>query len=195
VYYPTTEGAALSRHSVNTALHQLEDTDKILAAVDKARLDALNRKARFSVVPDGFPASVGGSGNDGSRGGADRTSVEQATDRRVFAGTDGIPRQESDEVLQAVRAVFDNVATIHHLAVKIRDGLAFIDHVHAKAEGRQTTLSGACACCGREVAGGHGDPMRGGYCISDYRAWDRAGRPDRAAWEIERRQYLAEKAS
>ncbi len=47
--------------------------------------------------------------------------------------------------------------------------------------------SGDCQACGRQVSGSGNDRLRRGYCPACYRAWRRAGRPDRSEFEAARR--------
>jgi len=47
--------------------------------------------------------------------------------------------------------------------------------------------TGYCRACDRQASGSGNDRLRGGYCPSCYRAWRRAGQPDRSEFEAARR--------
>jgi hypothetical protein len=55
--------------------------------------------------------------------------------------------------------------------------------------GRQSSLQGVCAACGRDVAGTDIDRLRAGFCSACYQAWLRAGRPDRPRFEKARPKW------
>jgi hypothetical protein len=52
------------------------------------------------------------------------------------------------------------------------------------------TGQGDCAACNSFCSGADGDRLKGGYCESCYKAWSRAGRPDRQEFQRFRRQSL-----
>lgn len=63
---------------------------------------------------------------------------------------------------------------------------------HAGDDDQLPAGSGTCECCGRVVRSDlkEGDRLKAGYCEACYRAWDRAGRPDRFEWVRVRRLSL-----
>lgn len=57
--------------------------------------------------------------------------------------------------------------------------------------GRVSSLAGQCLCCQRDVLGTAEDRLRNGYCDACRKAWERAGRPDRAWFERQRREQAS----
>lgn len=51
---------------------------------------------------------------------------------------------------------------------------------------------GTCPCCDTFCSGAVNDRLVAGMCFTDYRAWDRAGRPERYYWIRDRRAYYTE---
>lgn len=51
---------------------------------------------------------------------------------------------------------------------------------------------GTCPACDVFCSGAVNDRLKGGLCGTDYKAWERAGRPDRVAWIRERRAHYAQ---
>lgn len=52
---------------------------------------------------------------------------------------------------------------------------------------------GECPVCATFCSGAYNDRLVAGFCDTDYRAWDRAGRPERAPWIRRRKRELAER--
>lgn len=157
----------------------LQLTDNLIAE--------LERKGRHLAVPDGFPARTLGDGT--SRGTSLLTSVERAAESRVYH--DAPP----DNVGDAIRDVFEMLQAMADLASRVGRKIAFVRHVAEKSEGRVSSLQGECQACERVVSGAETDRLRAGYCDACRKAWERAGKPDRPGWELQRRRELAERAS
>lgn len=129
----------------------------------------------------GWPASTMGTG---SRGNSELTSVEAAVDR---------PGEWADVDLDLAKA-------LHDVWTRGLDARTLIAHVvsHAAPDDRQTNRqpgSGDCLVCDRYCAGTATDRLRGGYCDSCRKAWDRyrakAGKTaDRASYRRVRRAEL-----
>ena len=63
-------------------------------------------------------------------------------------------------------------------------------HILTPRTEAELSTSATCGACSVVVTGAGNDRLRAGYCAACNMAWTRAGRPDRARWEIERRRYL-----
>lgn len=162
-----------------------------LEGLDDTTIDTIARQGRYTVTPDGYPASTMSDGMP--TGTSEYSGVESVVDRRAFAGTasgtdTAVKRPAPDPTGDAIRQLFAILADLAKLADRGSVKLAFIRHVKESASGRQTTTAGSCQCCGREVAGTPADRLRNGYCDTDYRAWLRDDRPERQPWEQQRRR-------
>jgi len=118
------------------------------------------------VAADGMPSG----GSDGPSGSGDHgdpvlgaVMANELVRRTVLGAVADLERAES-LVAGALRA-FGNVAA------------QSVPPADADPPG-----AGHCQRCGRWVSGSDGDRIRSGMCEADYRAWKRAGSPDRVAW-------------
>lgn len=172
----------MTRRHVSAAERERDLISSVLKMLTTDKLVELDKRGRYLAVADGYPSRTLGDGT--SRSENELTSVESAVWRRSEP-------QEYDGAGDAIREVFSAIHQMADLAAKVRKKIEASAHAHEKAVGRQSALSGPCRACGREVAGGEGDPMRAGYCSACYRAWRRllAGGEgaDRVAFEASRK--------
>lgn len=179
----------MTRRHVSAAEREVDLIASVLKTLTLDKLQELDKRGRYLAVADGYPSRTLGDGT--SRSENEFTSVESAAWRRS-------EQQEPDPAGDAIREVFAAIHQMADLASKVRKKIEASRYAHEKAAGRQSALSGPCRACGREVAGGEGDPMRGGYCSACYRAWRRllAGGEgaDRVAFEASRKVVEEESA-
>jgi len=143
----------------------------IISTIRQGIRDALRRNAEHSG--DSLPTGTGGEGR-GKGTHADPVAMAAAR------------RPDYDEVHALVEGIVGHVleADTHLRAAASR--FYRLDQLAAD-EGRVNQVE-ACRCCG--------DPApqpRAGYCDKCWKAWTRADRPDRFAFERQRREYLAAK--
>ncbi len=124
--------------------------------------------AEHSPDADGYPH---GGNNDGPRG-ADTTST---TERAALTPPDTGTRALAD-------AIDHFLAASKHLAAA-HAKLGEYQRPKQVEVGRTSTV-GTCPACGNLAL----PRPRAGYCEACYRAWDRAGRPDRFTFEHERKR-------
>lgn len=138
---------------------------------------ALFRRDEHAATADGYPSSsMGGDG----RGGGDSSSTETAAlaDVRYDSVHDDAINCRSN-VDDAINALLRAVRNTQHAAKK------------GKHNPEEHGPAGVCLACYRDVTGTPIDRLRSGYCPTCYRAWLRAGKPDRFRFERERRQQPA----
>lgn len=135
----------------------------------------------------GWPGATLG---DGARSSDTTTSVERAA---------GVTQDVKPTDIRTAR--FTNVdrrlasllAVIHQATTEVTriagDVLAHASDVDLIPPG-----TGGCQCCSRfcrPTAEQPDNRLRAGFCPACWKAWGRAGRPERGPWMIERRQQLA----
>ena len=119
----------------------------------------------------GWPTSTLGDG--GSRGVGDGlTSTERAADNPG-------PWADADVQLAAATVTLDRALAAW--AVAAGNILAHGDIEATERHNRQPG-SGPCMACTRDVPGRENDRLRAGFCGACRKRWERAGRPDRAAF-------------
>lgn len=164
-------------------------SDNLRAAADA--LDAQGEKGVLmarELAAKGYPSSTLGDG--GSRGTDDTSSTERA------AGLGGDPKKPTqrnewagvDSRLASALFLASRSATLVESLVKN------ICH-HAEDLDRVPVGTGECQACGRfcRPDGKHpGNRLRSGLCPTDYRAYLRAGQPDRGYWIHQRRGHLTD---
>lgn len=110
------------------------------------------------------------------------------------------PAMKPATVAMLCRSVTDRLGTdeqcaLHEYAALVRhasDLVALVVEVCATDRtqiGRRSQITD-CRACTRPVAATSKDPMRYGYCDACRKAWERAGKPDRAAFERDRPNYV-----
>lgn len=167
--------------AATTALRQLGQIHDTLRELTPTVIADLDRKARFTTRPDGYPSHTLSDGSSHTT--AELTAVESAADRRAN-------HHHNDPTGDAIAQLFDDLATAAHTMNRISRRLAYITNVHHTASRKPTTGGGTCGACHRDVPGTEDDRLRNGYCASCNTAWIRAGRPERTPWETERRAHL-----
>lgn len=124
------------------------------------------------VMADGLGA---GGGSEPVSGGSTNLPTEAAVQQRerlswALSALSGELRAAQVHV----RAAFNRATTLAGLAVAAPDDLA--------------PGQGNCAACDRWVTGTPTDRIKANYCEACFKAWHRAGCPDRAAFERGRRE-------
>lgn len=160
-----------------------DDRQRILRAMDSltpVRLADLDRRSRFKATRDAQSESVGRSVGH----------VSDPTGNHVANLLDG--KNCSDPIWESVRRVAQILADMADLSLALANEARFVESAADQA-GIAKTIH-CCAACGREVAGGPRDRIRSGYCGADFQAWTRAGKPYRAQFEAQRREWWAAKA-
>ena len=125
----------------------------------------------------GWPSSTL---NNGSRSTNELTSVESAAanPNPMWDGVD-------DRLKELLHRLWEDGLEARSLVTSIVS--------HAGPDERKTSTqagSGDCMACGRFCSGADLDRLRGGYCNGCRMAWERAGRPDRVAFQRARPQQL-----
>lgn len=134
-----------------------------------------------AVRHDGYPPGATG----GARGGGVARPVEAAVIALDEHGA------TPDPVALAVARIFASL-TAAKAALEDLDRVRQ-DVLANPRFGRTSSLTGDCQACQRPVSGSANDRLRAGYCDACRMAWERAGRPDRPAFERRRRKELADR--
>ena len=163
-----------------------------LDVIERRLLEAIRRDETGDTFPDGYPSGKVGSGGEY----APSSSVEAAALGGYRLTQPAFPEQsdatwgnfETDQ-----HHAFTEQATqaLERAADAMSDLIEKLDAVDRLAQIPRKDPSGTCQCCERWVEGTENDRLRSGYCEADYKAWVRAGRPDRAQFERERKQSAA----
>jgi len=170
------------KRRVERYMADLEEVRETLAKITAADLARIVQSIKMRTIADGFKSggfSVGGGGSSES------TPTEQAALR-------GLPDDEKREDDWRFHSQLDPVrdASVELLAYflgivsyaeLVKKRHAYLRHTGEALRGRVTTLD-QCMACLRDVSGVGDDRIRAGFCSSDYKAWLRAGRPDRMAF-------------
>lgn len=159
-----------------------------LDEIERRLLTAIRRDETGTTQPDGFPTGrVGAGGENAAQSTTEGAAlsgwrIDPETDEAVWVG----PPFDQHHALTdaAVEALERAVSAIATLATKL-------DEIDRVATVVRTDPSGYCGACTRWVEGTAVDRLRAGYCQACHRAWDRAGRPDRPAFELQRKRESA----
>lgn len=138
-----------------------------------SRIEELYRRA-LHEARDGYPASTRGAEAHGRGGHTDPT---------------GFYALGSDPPDVVGRWLTEGFAMLNE-AAGIATGIKgrFEESLRAPAsDSEKRTGAGDCQACGEYCSGAEIDRLRSFYCPSCNMAWTRAGRPDRAEFERERR--------
>ena len=178
----------MSKATVARAIRQRDRLLELLKRLDDRTLEDLDRRGRFTVVPDGYRPAAGG--------GVHGSDISRPVEGTVLAREAQPP---ADPLAKTILGIFAALGAADM-------ALAGIDHAlevvrgYGSTAGRITSLAGDCGACGRPVAGTAQDPLRKGYCDACRKAYERddehgqaATQPDRAAFERKRRAKLANK--
>lgn len=155
-------------------------------SLEAGRLTSLITEAYTAIeltLPDGYPSGGGEPVSGGDTSNPTLSAVLQH--ERVC---ESIEDRDNDEARRVGLAAVDAslTAAVHAL----RETHAALSQLTARLHtGRpeQRTNIADCEACGRTVANTPNDRLRSGYCMACRKAWDRAGRPDRVAFERARR--------
>jgi hypothetical protein len=168
--------------AATNALRQLHDIADTISHLTPTVIADLDRRARYTTTPDGYPTRTINDG--GSHSTSELTSVESAADQR--ANHD----DHDDPAGDAIRRLFTDIADISRIADRISRRIAYLTNVQHSANRKPSTGAGICGACRRDVPGTDTDRLRGGYCAACNAAWTRDGRPERAPWEEKRRAQI-----
>ena len=165
------------------------DGDQRKPLTDHALADLIRRQREPAVDP--YTQGAGGRGNDVSnptlsavvRDAGGRTYTDPITGEEIV--TEDKWPTTPDPVLDAINELLGALAEAAGILRVADTRRQYIDSI---PRGRISSLAGQCQACHRDVAGGTNDPLRSGYCDACRKAWDRAGKPDRAAFEATRQQ-------
>lgn len=185
-----------------TAPHPHAVADKLEALATRLRTHGTEVGRRAPIyAARGFPArTIGAGANDrptpapppadpadpSLEGPVALTTVEAAGEHRhQFADIDA----RWDRTLRALWSLTNGAILL------IDRVMAHADPTSADERRPRRSGSGACLACGHDCTGTDSDRLRSGYCDRCRMRWQRAGRPDRAAFERQVRAELAEPAT
>lgn len=196
---PSGSNRPIARRVAGLARYRFQIQQAVTALDDRVLAD-LERRARMVNVQDGFPASTMGDGTP--RGTAELTLVEAAAEQRAYSGVRWedkdaeewrtTPPPQPDPAGRALEELVSALAAMDRQAQAVLRCLGFLAHQRTSAAGRVSSLVGDCLCCERAIAGTPDDRSRGGFCDACRKAYERAGRPDRHRFVVERRAWLDE---
>lgn len=163
-----------------------------LDVIERRLIEALRRDATGTVEHDGYPTgTVGSGGQDAAQSTTEGAALagyrlDHPSDVEHSDGTwDHQPHDQHHELTTAAAHALQRAADA------VADLIEKLDAIDRLATIPRTDPSGHCAACDRWVEGTANDRLRSGYCHTDYTAWVRAGRPDRAQFERQRRSTAA----
>jgi hypothetical protein len=150
--------------------------------LERTLQEAIRRDGAGDVIRDGFPSGrLGAGGQD-----TPQSSTESAA--WVNLGEQGDPVVDmhhhlTELALAHLQGMIDSYDSFQK---------ALVDIVRrANPDAARRDPSGSCIVCDRHVPGTASDRLRRGMCEADFRAWDRAGRPDLIDFKRERREPAA----
>lgn len=172
------------------------------AQMERSRAEA---KRDIDSIIDAWP-HIAKIANDMQRGYPTRGDASSTTDSGRYSTVEhfalqgapenpGDPWHTPDDPAAEARQWMADVRKLFAALIKLaNDGRRIVEEIERRnaALGNQpaptrTPGGGDCTACGRYVSGATDDRLRSGYCDACRKAWERAGRPDRAAFENERR--------
>ena len=168
----------MSRALAHARRHRAELL-RILGSLTDDTLATLAERGRQVHRSDGFPAG----GSVGSSGIARPTEAAALAGYQVDDEGNGRWHTRPDPVGESIAQVF---ASLAEALGTMRQADRLAGYVLASADaasGRQSTLAGNCGACERPVAGTPADRLVSGYCGACRKRWERAGYPDRMAFE------------
>jgi hypothetical protein len=168
--------------TVTNLRHRRQQQQLTLIALEATRLPTLLAQAHDAIaltLPDGYPA---GGGEPVSGGDVSNPTLHAVIERE--RNLESVEDRQSDAArivgLAAVdTALTDAIASLrdaHHALTQL------VARLHVGQPTQRTNMAD-CTACGRTVANTPADRLRAGYCAACHRAWTRAGRPDRPAFE------------
>lgn len=165
-------------------MHQRDVALTVLGRLGDKNCTELGRRARHAVR-DGY-ASYSGWGEAVSTSAISRPTESSAT-AGLRAGDEPDDWRRHDEpadpVGDAIAEVFDTMREVTRLLRIVDDQVGY---VLATGAPRRVSSVASCEACTRDVLCTPEDRLVSGYCGACYRAWVRAGRPDRANFARER---------
>lgn len=166
--------------------HRRQAQQLSLIAHQAARLHTLLREAYTAIeltLPDGYPSGGGEPVSGGDIGNPTLGAVLEH--ERVLESIEDHGADEARRV--GLAAVDTSLAVAVNALREVHAELTQITaRLHAGHEAQRTNMA-ECQACERTVANTPKDRLRSGYCMACRKAWDRAGRPDRVAFEQTRR--------
>lgn len=157
---------------------------EIVKKLDNNTLSALRRRAGASNRA--LEAGAGSSVTDAyaTRGGSERVSggnTRRPTETTAIAELTH-PNHEGDPVRILCEEILAHMVEAHGALAAMKQKYELIVDLEDELKGRKSTV-GSCRRCSRTVPGTPDDRIRSGYCEACYRAWLRAGRPERQQFE------------
>lgn len=199
------------RHPVtpNRKRWRSQQLDTILNAIQQLdQPDTLNHIQRIeqagTTAIDGWKPSLRPAQTPG--GTPELTAVEHMADQDGFAGTivetrrladgtishvrvRGVPPDPTGESVRLLTDALRRMAADARIVNRQREYLLAVRMSAPEDTAQERRPQGMCLACGRPVAGTAVDRLRAGYCLACWRAWDRAGRPDRHYFELGRSKW------
>lgn len=138
-------------------------------------ITALTRDRSGATAIDGYPTSTLGDGRGGDITGGGTTA------NRAFT------KEQHDKIHEHTQqAIASLTEAAGHLAV-IERRLDLIDTISTPTPAADTAGTGSCQACDEHCPGTGEDRLRSGFCPACFKAWCRAGRPDRFTFKRDRR--------
>lgn len=171
----------MTDHRKRRQLHQLS-----LISLQATQLTSLLGQAYTAIeltLPDGYPSGGGEPVSGGDTSNPTLSAVLQH--ERVL---ESVEDRDADEARRVGLAAVDTSLAVAVQALReVHTELTQITaRLHAGHATQRTNMT-ECQACERTVANTPNDRLRAGYCDACRKAWERAGRPDRAAFERTRR--------
>ena len=154
-----------------------------LIAMQATRLPSMLHaawEATELTLPDGYP--TGGNGEHVAGGDVPRPTEHAVLEReRVL---ESVEDHHNDEARIVGLASVDASLRVAVQALReVHDALSQLTARLHHGQAEQRTNMADCSACERPVANTPVDRIKAGYCEACYKAWTRAGRPDRAGFE------------
>ena len=165
------------RIKADTMMRDRDRSIDALAMLPDNVLLEVERRAQFDAANDGF--STGGSGGGAS------SEVSRPTELTAIAIIES--RQQADPQMTAFAILQRELALMRASSLRIEKVMYVMRHIADGRRGRETSLH-SCQACERDDLV---DRPKSGYCRGCWSAWNRAGYPDRPAFEATRRADLA----
>jgi hypothetical protein len=146
---------------------------RVLAGLEAAEREIATIRASAERAHANAVAALNGPGS--GLGGSGRSSgISDPTGRQALA------EDPAAQFLARLAKRADNLP--RELRPLADESVGWALHNHPSIDRKPTSGAGACLACGRWVHGTADDRLRSGMCEAHYRAWCRAGRPERGAF-------------
>lgn len=154
----------------------------------KSMIKNRDRASRtLNALPDGVVIELvrrAGKREMPTRSGGERVSIAKGTfsDPTLAAviGAEG-NKELHDSVYEAVQELAQCLYEMAELSMRADQKVRYVLET---ADRMKEAFVAKCEACERVVECTPKDPLKSGYCGADYRAWLRAGRPDRHQFEM-----------